>query len=140
MRSVLFGLALLAVGLKPLNATSYYVDYSAGSDFNSGTSLKAPWKHCPGDSAATANVANASLFPGDIVLFKGGVTYVFTSATGIALNWSGASGAVITYDGNSSGKWGIGRARFTDNHSAQNITAFHASGLAQYLAFKSLEF
>ena len=96
MRFVLFGFALLAVALPHLNATSYYVDYLAGSDSNLGTNPKTPWKDSPGDPAAMDNVANASLSPGDTVVFKGGVTYEFTSATGIALNWNGAPGAVIT--------------------------------------------
>ncbi len=105
------------------SAASYYVDYSSGADGNSGTSTSSPWQHCPGDPAATGTAGSTPLNPGDTVFFKGGVQYVLTGngnpvyQTGIGLNWSGAAGQPITYDGNSAGTWGTGRAILTDNYS-----------------------
>ena len=140
MRIVIVGLALLLGLMGRLNAAAYFIDYAGGSDSSVGTSPEFPWQHCPGDSAAEGNAALISLFPGDTVLFKGGVTYVLTGESGIALNWSGAPSAPITYDGNSAGKWGSGRAIFSNKYGAGGITAFHAGGLAQNLAFNSFEF
>src|SRR5689334_21657846 len=109
MRIVMLGAALwIATGMAPLMAATYYVDYDAGIDSNDGRSTSRAWKHCPGDPAAGAAAASSSLAPGDTVLFKGGVTYQFTSATGIALAWDGTPEGVITYDGNSAGTWGSG--------------------------------
>jgi hypothetical protein len=139
MRLAFLGLAV-AVAIGRLHAANYYVDYVGGSDSNFGTSQKVPWQHCPGDPAATGRAATTSLAPGDTVFFKGGVDYVLAGDSGIALIWNGAPGAVITYDGNSSGYWGNGRARFTDAYGSRSITAFHAAGFAHDLAFRSLEF
>src|SRR5687767_4014904 len=116
MRIVIVGIVLLLTTVARLHATHYFVDYTGGSDFNIGTIKFLPWKHCPGDPAASGLAAAVPLLPGDKVHFKGGVTYVFTGATGIALNWDGFWGLAITYDGNSDGTWGSGRAKFTDNH------------------------
>lgn len=130
---LLFGPALT------LSATEYYVDYAAGADTNAGVSTTQAWRHCPGDPASSGLAAAARLAPGDTVHFKGGVTYVFTAGTGIALQWNGAAGQPITYDGNASGLWGSGRAKFTDNYSARGITAFSAAGGANDLAFVHLD-
>jgi len=86
--------------------TTYYVDFAAGSDANSGTSPSARWKHAPGDPVAGGNPANTSLQAGDTVVFKGGVVYLGT----VVLEWSGLPGRPITYDGNSEGNFGAGRA------------------------------
>ena len=123
-----------------LSATTYFIDYASGSDAGSGVSNSSPWRHCPGDPAATGSAASATLAAGDSVTFKGGVTYVLTGASGIALRWNGSSAARITYDGNSAGTWGSGRARFTDNHGGNGIAAFSATNAAAYLTFTSLEF
>ncbi len=107
-------------------AASYYVDYSSGLDSNVGTSPSSAWKHCPGDAAATAVPASATLMPGDTVWFKQGVNYVLTSPStyagnqvtaGIQLYWSGSKSAPITYASTSA--WGVttNRAVFTDNYA-----------------------
>lgn len=142
MRFHLLGLAALVFLGRSVSlcAATYYVDYEEGSDGNDGISSVSPWRHCPGDPAAEAEVAAASLKAGDTVRFKGGVTYQLTGATGIALNWDGADGAPITYDGNSAGTWGVGLARFTDDYGAKGLTALAASDPRQHLAFKSLAF
>ena len=90
----------------------YYIDYDAGSDSNNGTSTGTPWKHCPGDAAATDTAAAATLAAGDTVRFKGGVIYrggSFAAAT-IEGKWSGSEGSPITYVGNKAGDWGTGAA------------------------------
>jgi hypothetical protein len=140
MRSFVLVLMLFLGGAARLLAASYFVDYSAGSDANSGTSPRTPWKHAPGDPAATGLPAVASLAAGDTVYFRGGVTYVFTGTSGIALKWKGFSGKPITYDGNSNGGWGTGRARFSDNNGGHGLTAFAASSFMEHLVFRALEF
>jgi len=140
MRLFVFVLMLFLGGAAPLFAATYFVDYAAGSNTNAGTSPRSPWKHSPGDPAATGLPAVAALAAGDTVYFRGGVTYVFTGTSGIALKWKGVSGQPITYDGNSNGGWGTGQARFSDNNGAHGITAFAASSFVEHLVFRALEF
>jgi hypothetical protein len=86
-------------------ARTIYVDYDGGSDDKDGLSPEAAMKHCPGDPAAAGKARETVLQPGDMVLFKGGVTY----RGSIVVNSSGAEGSPITFDGNS-GRFGQGRA------------------------------
>lgn len=102
--------ALMTVVVRS-EASSYYVDYSSGSDSNAGTSTGAAWQHCPGDPAATGNSASTTPSGGDTVFFKGGVTYYLT-VPGINAQ-PGSPGSPVTYDGNSAGSWGSGRAIVT---------------------------
>ena len=134
-------------GLPRSHAAGYYVDYAAGSDVAHGTSVGAPWKHCPGDAAATGKAAAARLAAGDTVYFKGGVAYVLTSTKsysvyglpGIKVNRSGTASQPITYDGNSAGTWGDGKAIITDNHGSGHLAFFLHYGVSN-LAFNGLEF
>ena len=91
----------------PAFAGTYYVDFASGSDESDGRSPQTAWKRSPGDKLATGNPKVASLQPGDIVKFKGGVQYLgeinFTSL-------KGAEGQPIVLDGNSDGKYGTGPA------------------------------
>ena len=132
-----------------IHGASYYVDYSGGSDVSSGASTSSAWKHCPGDPSATGIPSATALNAGDFVFFKGGVPYVLTAknpspasqtAAGIALNWFGTSGNPITYDGNSSGTWGSGRAIITDNNSPNDLAAFLGSATVSNLVFRSFYF
>lgn len=101
----------------PLFGATYYVDFAAGSDSNSGTSTSAPWKRAKGDSNATGTAAATSLANGDTIKFKGGIYY-----TGqIAMATSG-----VIYDGNSDGTWGTGRAEI-DLAYVLDAYAFSAS-------------
>ena len=84
----------------------YYVDYEAGDDTNNGISNTTAWKHTPGDDNATGNASSTTLSAGDIVVFKGGVEYQGR----IDIDWSGSDPNYITYDGNSAGTWGVGKA------------------------------
>jgi hypothetical protein len=93
-------------GVSDAFPSSYYVDFANGSDLNAGTSTLVPWAHCPGDPEADGNASDVILSPGDKVFFKGGVQYNGQ----VNVNWSGSSGNTITYDGNSAGNWGTGKA------------------------------
>ena len=59
---------------------TFYIDFAEGEDSNSGTSASQPWKHAPGDSAATGNAVRTVLVAGDTVRFKAGVPYRGTIA------------------------------------------------------------
>lgn len=126
MRTLILLLAMLwALGVQ---AATYYADFVSGSDSNSGTS-GSPFKHCPGDSNATGTAASTTLTAGDTVIFKGGVTYDVGSNHAISLSWSGGSGNPITYDGNTAGTFGGGRAIISNNHGTggNSAAAFAAS-------------
>lgn len=123
-----------------MSAAAYFVDFVGGSDANAGIHRSLPWKHCPGDPAVAGLAAAVELLPGDTVYFKGGVEYAFSGPTGIRLDWNGVAGAPVTYDGNSDGSWGTGRAVLTDYHGANAITAFSSATERRDLVFKAFEF
>ena len=56
-------------------ATTYYVDYSSGSDSNNGTSKTSPWQHAPGMQTCTNTCSATSIKAGDSIILKGGVTW-----------------------------------------------------------------
>jgi hypothetical protein len=56
-------------------ATTYYVDYSSGSDSNNGTSKTSPWQHAPGMQNCTNLCSSASIKAGDSIILKGGVSW-----------------------------------------------------------------
>lgn len=114
-----------------VSASTYYVDYDSGNDTNNGTATGTPWKHSPGDDNATDN-ASCSLQADDIVIFKGGVSYVGR----IDLDVSGTSGHPITYDGNSAGTWGTGKA-IIDGTGTSNYSAFY--GAKNYITIRNFE-
>jgi len=58
-----------------LFATTYYVDYSSGSDSNSGTSKTSPWKNAPGMQTCANTCKSAVINAGDSIILKGGVTW-----------------------------------------------------------------
>ena len=96
----------LLVAASGVQAAVYYVDFDGGSDYQPGTSPATAFKHSPGDGQAAGTAAATNLQPGDTVIFKGGVYY----RSSIDVNQSGASGNPITYDGNTAGTFGTGRA------------------------------
>ncbi len=74
-------------------ATTYYVDYSSGSDSNSGTSKTSPWQNAPGMQTCKTTCASTAIKPGDSIILKGGVTWPNAS-----FMWSlpgGASGSPV---------------------------------------------
>lgn len=78
--------------------TTFYVDFSTGSDANDGQMPTTAWKHCPGDANATGN-AKRTMQAGDTYLFRGGIRY----RGQIVVNGSGTSGSPITIKGDG---WG----------------------------------
>ncbi|MEN6433539.1 MAG: right-handed parallel beta-helix repeat-containing protein [Smithella sp.] len=129
-------LLIIFAGRSAFSAT-YYIDFDHGSDSNSGTSANAAWKRCPGDLQATDRAAGNKLAPGDQIIFKGGVVYK-GSAT---LQWSGTSGNIITYDGNSAGTWGTGKAIIDGEKidSPDRKYGFYASAARNYIIIRNFE-
>ena len=56
-------------------AATYYIDFVGGADSNTGTSTVAPWKRVKGMTNVTGTAAAATIADGDIIIFKGGVTW-----------------------------------------------------------------
>jgi hypothetical protein len=100
-------LFILLLSTAPVFAATYYVDFAGGSDDRDGRTPETAWKRSPGDKQATGNPKAASLQPGDIIKFKGGVQYLgeiqFTAL-------KGAEGQPIVLDGNADGQYGKGPA------------------------------
>ena len=102
--------------------STYYVDFAGGADANAGTAA-APFQHCPGDGNAAGKAAAAALSPGDSVVFRGGVTYPGT------INCPSDG---VTYDGNTAGGFGTGRAIISGQNSTtqkNGFTAINRSGI-----------
>src|SRR4030042_5645285 len=94
-------------------AATYYIDFDGGSDTANGTSLATPWKHSPGDSAATGVPGAANLTAGNTYCFKGGVIYQGS----ITIDGDGTSNDNrITLDGECAG-WGTGKAETTHSRA-----------------------
>jgi len=124
---------VLLVGASHLQAATYYVDQTSGSDANSGISAGAPWKNCPGMriGGALANTGH-SLSAGDTVYLakgdtwqvaasgnggfelKGGVTYIGDSFMGDS---TGTSRAKIQ----ASGTCEAGVVRFFDHATLETV-------------------
>lgn len=81
-------------------ATTYYVDQTAGNDNNNGTSQATPWKNAPGMSAYSGS---GSLAPGDAVYFDRADVWLVTGTQGLYLVGG------VTYIGDAYGG-GTGRA------------------------------
>jgi len=103
MRLALSILLCCALGAK---GATYYIDFASGNNSNAGTSTGAPWKHSPGDTNATSTAASVTLVAGDVVKFKGGVTYQGF----VVLTNGGSSASPLIFDGNFANDWGTGRA------------------------------
>lgn len=89
-------LCILPLICVQLTGSTYYIDYTSGSDANAGTSTGAPWKHCPSMAPFSGSYTHAD---GDTFIFKGGVTWpnaalpLYTTVGGASGNhdvyWSG---------------------------------------------------
>jgi len=110
------------------------VDFSNGLNTNNGISTTSAWKNCPGDSLATGVPAGVQLKAGDIVVFKGGVEYEGQTT----VRWSGTASAQITYDGNSAGSWGTGKA-LIDGENIRSYGFSAMTGTTSYVTIKSFE-
>ncbi len=103
---VVCAMMLSAVFSPSAPAATYYVDFADGDNTADGRSPETAWQHSPGDRNATDNPAEVGLEPGDTVLFKGGVVYHGS----ISIDVSGGPDNPITFDGNTGGTFGEGRA------------------------------
>ncbi|MHC1765077.1 MAG: DUF642 domain-containing protein [Verrucomicrobiia bacterium] len=72
MKKLLNTLLVVVAAAIYTDAATYYVDYSNGSDANSGTSMAAPWKRAPGMKGFAGRYSHIA---GDRFIFKGGVTW-----------------------------------------------------------------
>src|SRR5262245_29230404 len=72
MTLVRLALAALAATVAATAATTYYIDYSGGSDLSDGLTTANPWKHAPYMRAFTGLYTHSA---GDRFIFKGGVTW-----------------------------------------------------------------
>jgi hypothetical protein len=88
--------ALFAAWSATASAATYYVDQTAGSDRNAGTSPTAAWKNSPGMSSFGGS---GTLRPGDVVYFDRGDTWIVTGTQGLYLVGG------VTYIGD---VWGTG--------------------------------
>ncbi len=101
-----FSLFLCGPAATARAATTYYVDFEGGDDAAAGTSPEQAFRRAPGDPQAEGEAAGVALQPGDTVIFKGGVAYRGV----LEIGWAGEPDAPITYDGNTEGTFGEGRA------------------------------
>jgi hypothetical protein len=89
----LASLTLFVSAAVTVHGAQYYIDFSSGSDTNSGLSKSTPWKRAPGMTGFAATYAHAA---GDQFILKGGVTWDSTT-----FNWtitkSGTAGNVDYY-------------------------------------------
>lgn len=125
------------IGCSVLSAHSatYFVDFVDGNDSATGTSAGTPFKRCPGDASATGIAAATALNAGDTVKFKGDVVY----RGKITLTRSGTAGNPITYDGNSAGDWGVGKAVMNVTNHPTITVAFQSAGNVSNLVIRNFK-
>ena len=127
------GLWIPHIDLQLFASNIYYIDYATGADSNNGTSTSTPLKHCPGDpNYSPSGPAPTTLLAGDTVIFKGGISYLSFPVC----NWSGSSGNLITYDGNSAGTWGTGKAIIDGQNSRKESFQVNGQDYITILNFK----
>ncbi len=117
----IFGLIIVALMAWSVEAASYFVDFSGGSDAAAGTAQGTAWKHCPGDANATGVAAATMPAAGDTVFFKGGSIYQGAVQVN---NYGGSSLASPVTFMSAEATWGSGRAVFDCYHDG--ITNSHA--------------
>lgn len=97
-------------------AATYYIDYTSGSDANSGTSTNTPWQHCPQMQPFSGSYTRGT---GDRFIFKGGVTWPH-AALPLYITISGGSASSLAY-------WGADTNWFDGSSFTRPI--FDAEGL-----------
>ena len=118
---------------------TYYVDFSSGSDTNTGTSTDSPWQHAPGMNLCAFQCASIGLQGGDRIVFKGGVTWDAT-AFPMIVSASGASGNPIYFGVDRT--WFAGDAWSRPVFDLENSTWYVAPVLvnsADFVTFDNLE-
>ena len=96
MKRVLQVLVLMMLFAVSVNASTYYIDFAGGSNANVGTSKATAWKLAPGMPGFVQPFYVHH--PGDIFIFKGGVTWPKT-ALPLTVKYSGVAGAADVYGG-----------------------------------------
>lgn len=126
-------LTLFMLGSSGLWATTYCVDFSAGSDSNTGipatnchSANNHAWKHAPGMAGVTGTAASTTLVGDDQVIFKGGVAWPNASLP-LTVNTSGTSGHPIQFGGLDK-TWFTGSNSGTVNTTSGSATVTWASG------------
>jgi hypothetical protein len=128
--------APLSIAVATAHSATYYIDYSAGSDSNRGTSVSVPWKHAPGMTGFSGSYTYAA---GDTFVFKGGVTWT------ASFPWtfrSGASGSPIIYTTDHTWYSGANWSQpiFDDGHANPRATGMAQLSNAGYLTINDLDF
>lgn len=143
MRRLLLAGLVVVWGTLGVDAATRYIDYTGGSDANAGTSTAAPWKRAPGMKGVTGTAAAYVASPGDIFIFKGGVTWP-VSAFQWSITRSGSAGNPITYK--SDAAWFAGGSfslpLFDFQHTLVGAGWTQAAGVlvaASYITFDGLE-
>jgi hypothetical protein len=89
--------SFLVFGIGKAHATTYYIDYSSGSDSANGTTTSTPWKYSPGMPGFSGSYTHSA---GDVFVFKGGVTWPITGQSSILrITYSGTNGTPDIYMG-----------------------------------------
>src|SRR2546427_5305906 len=88
MKCFMRSFALILLVTVRAAAATYYIDFSAGSDSNSGTSTSTSWKRHPYMQGFTGSYSHSS---GDRFIFKGGVSWP-NACFNITVNNGGATG------------------------------------------------
>lgn len=122
--AAVFGLAFGWAG----RAAVYYVDVTAGSDSNNGTSQSGAWAHLPG-TVGVSGSGWAQLVNGDTVYVKGGTLNNFqVKFTSTDYNGSAAYDSIRVMSGHlAATPWGSGRAIF-DGQNSRTFGLWIASG------------
>jgi hypothetical protein len=126
-------LVLMIAGM--VLGNTYYIDYSGGSDANTGTSKSSSWKRCPGMSGFSGAYTHSA---GDVFIFKGGVVWP-SAAMPFAIANSGAAGKIDAYTTDQSWYSGSSWAQPTFDGQLFGQTLFSASGV-NYIRINDLRF
>jgi hypothetical protein len=114
-------------------AETYYIDYSAGSDSNTGLSTNSPWQRQPYQQGFAGTYTHHT---GDVFIFRGGVVWP-SNCFMMQITAGGSAGVNDNYGVDSN--WFAGseftRPAFDGGHWAPNLVVPGAS----YLSFNSLE-
>ena len=78
---IIINLFLITLVTRHVESSVYFVDFENGDDSRNGTTPATSWKHSPGDPSAKgipylfSQYSGLRINPGDVIKFKGGVTY-----------------------------------------------------------------
>jgi hypothetical protein len=137
---LLIGVLLCASAAR---ATTYYIDYTGGSNSNAGTSTGAAWKSAPGmqTGAGCGSATHAYTHSaGDRFIFKGGVTWP-AACFGLSISNGGSGSGTQDY-------WGVDLSWFTggsftrpifDLANTLSIGGAPITVRAQWITFDNIE-